>query len=145
MVKTLLVVTCVLQENVGLKILNLKMNGFGADGAKVMAHALMHNRTLMNLDLSSNRIPIAGAVALGKGINSNEILTHIKVSLLIFVVNLFRVSCTLLVNVTSRRVLVDKDAVLLKWFRVQISQKFIGGAREGRLLVGLGRVGYWWG
>ena len=67
------------QENVGLKNLNLRMNGFGLEGAKAMAHALIHNRTLMELDLSHNRIPLQGAIAIGKGINCNEVLVTIKV------------------------------------------------------------------
>lgn len=69
------------QENVGLKNLNLRMNGFGLEGAKAMAQALIHNRTLMELDLSHNRIPLQGAIALGRGINCNDVLVTIRVSL----------------------------------------------------------------
>lgn len=56
------------------------MNGFGLEGAKAMGHALTHNRTLLDLDLSSNRIPLQGAVLLAKGINTNDLLATLRVS-----------------------------------------------------------------
>jgi len=64
---------------VGLKFLNLRMNGFSMEGAQAMASALTVNRTLMELDLSANRIPLQGIVSISKGINTNEVLVSLKV------------------------------------------------------------------
>lgn len=55
------------------------MNGFGLDGARAMGHALKHNQSLEDLDLSANRIPSEGAVEIAKGLKVNEILQIIRV------------------------------------------------------------------
>ena len=69
-----------LQENYGLKELYLHWNGFGAEGAKSMGHALKHNQCLEELDLSHNRIPEEGAMYLASGIVVNDQLRALKVA-----------------------------------------------------------------
>lgn len=47
--------------------LNVAMNGFANDGAFAMGKALKENKTLIELDMSSNRVNIEGAILLCKG------------------------------------------------------------------------------
>lgn len=54
------------------------MNGFGLEGAEAMGHALKHNQSLFYLDLSNNRIPDDGALAIIKSLQSNEILEFLS-------------------------------------------------------------------
>ena len=68
------------QENYGLKELYLHWNGFAAEGAKAMGHALKHNQCLEELDLSYNRIPEQGAIDLAGGVGTNDQLRALKVS-----------------------------------------------------------------
>lgn len=58
---------CILQENKGLLDLNVAMNGFGNSGAFAFGKSLKENSTLLELDLSSNRINIEGVILLSKG------------------------------------------------------------------------------
>lgn len=55
------------------------MNGFAQDGSEAMGKALKNNRTLLELDLSHNRIPEAGAVAISQGLQHNDTLKVLRV------------------------------------------------------------------
>ena len=72
---------CRSQENYGLRCLNFAMNGLGLDGAECMGKALKTNRTLLQLDISFNRIPERGAGFIAVGLQTNDVLQGIKVSL----------------------------------------------------------------
>ena len=69
-----------LQENVGLKTLNVSFNGFGHEGTCAMAQALAHNTTLHDLDMSKNRITDIGVIMLTKQLKHNEGLRILRVS-----------------------------------------------------------------
>jgi len=56
------------------------MNGFGMEGAKAMGQALTHNRTLLELDICNNRIPLNGVIAMAKGLNTSDSLATLRVS-----------------------------------------------------------------
>ena len=56
------------------------MNGLGQDGAECMGKALKTNRTLLQLDISFNRIPERGAGFIAVGLQTNDVLQGIKVS-----------------------------------------------------------------
>jgi len=60
------------------------MAGLGQDGAEAMGRALKENRTLIELDISLNRINLEGALALSKGIKENDNLKILKVVPLYF-------------------------------------------------------------
>ena len=70
---------CNFQENIGLKDLNISWNGFTDDGAVAMAEALTVNGTLVNLDMSSNRIKGAGFLALCTSLKQNTALRRLLV------------------------------------------------------------------
>ena len=55
------------------------MNGLAEDGAIAIGHALLHNQSLEELDISNNRINDNGAEALAKGLKGNETLKLLKV------------------------------------------------------------------
>lgn len=56
------------------------MNGFGLPGAHSLALALKENRTLLELDISNNRITMEGAGAFGKIFSVNDSLQVLRVS-----------------------------------------------------------------
>ena len=68
-----------LQENVGLKSLNVSFNGFGTEGTYVMAQAIANNRTLKHLDMSKNRITDIDITQLTKQLKNNETLETLRV------------------------------------------------------------------
>lgn len=55
------------------------MAGLGKQGAQAIADALDNNRTLLELDISFNRIPIEGARSIASGLQSNDVLQVLKV------------------------------------------------------------------
>jgi len=57
------------------------MNGFGLTGVISLATALKANSSLLELDISDNRIPIEGAAELGKVFSINDSLQVLKVRL----------------------------------------------------------------
>ena len=61
--------------------MNFAMNGLGSEGAEAMGKALKVNRTLLQLDLSFNRIPQIGAGYLAVGLQTNDTLQGLKVIL----------------------------------------------------------------
>jgi hypothetical protein len=58
------------------------MAGLGKEGAEAISRALRENRTLLELDISLNRINMEGAIALAKGVKENDTLTVLKVNYL---------------------------------------------------------------
>ena len=57
----------------------MAMAGLGREGAEAMSKALRENRTLLELDISLNRINMEGANAIAKGIKENDTLKVFKV------------------------------------------------------------------
>jgi len=55
------------------------MNGFSDVGAEALGRALKHNRTLMELDVSHNRISEIGAGHIALGLQTNDVLKCLKV------------------------------------------------------------------
>ena len=65
----------------GLKYFNVSMNGFGTEGAMTLGEAISVNRTLQTLDVSHCRLPLAGAASLALGLQRNDRLQKLIVSL----------------------------------------------------------------
>ena len=55
------------------------MNGLGQEGALAIGKALKNNRTLIQLDLSYNRITETGAGHVALGLQTNDTLQGLKV------------------------------------------------------------------
>lgn len=55
------------------------MAGLAKAGSEAMMKALKHNRTLKELDISFNRIPVEGATFLASGLKENDVLQQLKV------------------------------------------------------------------
>lgn len=58
------------------------MAGLAKAGSEAMMKALKHNRTLRELDISFNRIPVEGAAFLANGLKENDVLQYLKVKVL---------------------------------------------------------------
>lgn len=56
------------------------MAGLAKAGSEAMMKALKQNRTLKELDICFNRIPVEGAVFLAKGLKENDVLQLLKVT-----------------------------------------------------------------
>lgn len=67
----------------GLRRVRFTMAGLGKLGAQAIMEALKHNRTLIELDISFNRIPIEGANFIAAGLRHNDTLKVLKVCLLV--------------------------------------------------------------
>ena len=67
------------QENVGLKKLNVSFNGFGTEGTALMGVALATNRTLLELDMSKNRITEFDLKLFTKQMAQNDTLQILRV------------------------------------------------------------------
>ena len=70
----------ILQENFGLKEVDISMNGFGLEGAKALGEAIKNNRTLLKLDAMFCRLPVHGSYSLSDGLQTNDILQQLNVS-----------------------------------------------------------------
>ena len=55
------------------------MAGLGKQGATALMDALQDNRTLIELDISFNRIPLEGAKDIAEGLKDNDTLKVLKV------------------------------------------------------------------
>ena len=62
-----------------MTVLNLSMNGLSNKGIQPIASALTNNDTIIDLDLSFNRIYDDGMVYLSKALMKNEKLRFIRV------------------------------------------------------------------
>ena len=62
-----------------MRSINLSWNGFSDKGSKAVSAALCKNSTLMEIDLSSNRITEEGIVYLTKAFPRNTTLEILKV------------------------------------------------------------------
>lgn len=67
------------QKNVAMKKLNISWNGFAVQGAKGLGRALVENRTLLQLDVSNNRLEAKAVGELLKGLKQNDSLDSLKV------------------------------------------------------------------
>ena len=62
-----------------LRVVLLGWNGFHLPGCKVLMRALQHNTTLVELDLTANRLDMTCLQYLLKGLAKNEHLSVLKV------------------------------------------------------------------
>ena len=69
-----------LQENVRLKVCNISWNGFGPEGGAAMGEALASNNSLLEIDVSGNRLNSDSAVKMARTVSSNDNLRAIRVS-----------------------------------------------------------------
>lgn len=72
------------QDNVGLKYLEISMNGFGLEGARALEGALKENKYLTDLNISYCRIPDEAAVHIAGGLQHNDTLENLNVSLIYY-------------------------------------------------------------
>ena len=63
-------------------MINLSWNGLANDGAKALGRALRYNSSLLELDVTCNRVNMEGAVALADGLRSNSALRWLKVGII---------------------------------------------------------------
>ena len=61
----------------------MAMAGLGRDGAEAISKALKENRTLLELDISLNRIGLEGAKNIAKGMKENDNLQVLRVRSLV--------------------------------------------------------------
>ena len=61
----------------------MAMAGLGREGAEAISKALKENRSLLELDISLNRIGLEGAKDLAKGMRENDTLRILRVSKII--------------------------------------------------------------
>lgn len=64
------------------------MNGMGLDGSCEMGKALKQNRSLLELDISYNRLPQEGITCIASGLQANDTLRTLKVGNIVFVASL---------------------------------------------------------
>ncbi len=68
------------QTNSTLEVLDLSWNGFGFEGCVAVAHMLQYNITLVELDLTNNRISPHALLELLKGLENNKKLATLRVT-----------------------------------------------------------------
>ena len=61
----------------------MAMAGLGRDGAEAISKALKENRSLLELDISLNRIGLEGARDVAKGMKENDTLRVLRVRIFI--------------------------------------------------------------
>lgn len=62
----------------------MSWNGFGPEGGAVIADALATNNSLLEIDISGNRLNADAAVKIAKAIFSNDNLRILRVKLLLY-------------------------------------------------------------
>ena len=67
------------QENVRLKVCNISWNGFGPEGGSAIGEALASNNSLLEIDISGNRLSSDSATKMARTISANDALRSIKV------------------------------------------------------------------
>ena len=70
----------ILQENVRLKVCNISWNGFGPEGGAAIGEALASNNSLLEIDVSGNRLSADSATKMARTVASNDTLRSIRVS-----------------------------------------------------------------
>jgi len=68
----------------------LSWNGFGPEGGAVIADALATNNSLLEIDISGNRLNAEAAVKIAKAIFSNDNLRILRVKLILYLHMLLR-------------------------------------------------------
>ena len=63
-----------------MKVFRFGYNGLGNEGALAVGDCLRNNNILTELDITCNRITLDGAIAIAKGLDTNENLRILKVS-----------------------------------------------------------------
>lgn len=84
-----------LQKNIGLRRLDLSWNGYGKDECYILGKAIKENTTLKELDISNNRINTEAVGCIMEGIQVNDGIEILRVSLMLenFVdINVLRIS-----------------------------------------------------
>jgi Ran GTPase-activating protein (RanGAP) involved in mRNA processing and transport len=71
-----------LQNNDTLESINVAWNGFGMEGCHEMGKALLKNKSLRELDLSSNRVSLDAFRQLLRGVGKNKTLKVLRVRIL---------------------------------------------------------------
>ena len=61
-------------------MLDLSWNGFEDDGARALGDAIRGNNTLTELNIRNNRISTAGAAHIARGLEGNNALEILEVS-----------------------------------------------------------------
>lgn len=74
-----------MQENTGIREIDLAHNGFGYEGALAVGELLSKNTQLQRLDLSSNQINWNGAMFVAKGLAKNRTLEVLRVGFMIII------------------------------------------------------------
>lgn len=70
-----------LQGNGGLRVFNISWNGFALDSCMILGQSLKDNTMLRELDISHNGLDTAAMGGILKGVQGNETLTTLRVSL----------------------------------------------------------------
>ena len=65
-------------------MLNVSWNGFAHDGSQAIGQALAKNKTLQELNISSNRIHAEAMSLIMKGMKNNTALACLRVSAAVF-------------------------------------------------------------
>lgn len=68
----------------------MSWNGFGPEGGAVIADALATNNSLLEIDISGNRLNAEAAVKIAKAIFSNDNLRILRVKLILYLHMLLR-------------------------------------------------------
>lgn len=68
-----------MQENVRLKSCNIGWNGFGPEGGAAVADAMISNNSLLELDVSGNRLTAESAIKMSRMISSNDNIRVLRV------------------------------------------------------------------
>lgn len=69
----------VFQENIRIKVFRIAWNGLGPEGGAAMADALETNSSLIELDISGNRLNADAAIKIAKSLETNETLEILRV------------------------------------------------------------------
>lgn len=68
-----------MQENIRLKVCDLSWNGLATQGGLAIADAMMANQSLLELDISGNRLTYEVAIKMAKVLATNDSLRILKV------------------------------------------------------------------
>ena len=80
----------IFQLNEGLRRLNVSWNGLGKEGCIALAKSLPKNDTLVDLDITCNRIDVVGLPFLLHGLVRNSGLERLNVSISLYYFNIIQ-------------------------------------------------------